>query len=55
MPRVPLGWALQSMLLLEKVMVLILDGSPEHGVQYGAKQIFRFVEGSWLKRKSRQI
>ena len=33
-------------------MVLILDGSSVHG---GVNQLFRFVEGIWLHRKSSQI
>ena len=37
-------------------MVLILDGSSEHGAHiYGVHQVFRFVEGIWLLRKSRHI
>ena len=37
------------------IMVLILDGSAEHGAHNGVNQVFRFVEGIWLHRKSRQI
>ena len=33
-------------------MVLLLDGSMR---TYGVNQAFRFVEGIWLHRKSRQI
>ena len=37
-------------------MVIILDISSEHAVRtYGVNQIFRFFEGNWLHRKSRQI
>ena len=37
-------------------MVSISDGGSEHGVRaYGMNQVFRFVTGIWLHRKSRQI
>ena len=32
-------------------MVLILDGSSEHGAHIN--QVFRFVEGIWIHQKSR--
>ena len=40
-------------LCLHPIIDFIYDGSSEHGAN--VNQVFRFVKGTWLHRKSRQI
>ena len=50
MLQCPAGFNVHSALLCS-----ILDGSSEHGARIWINQLFRFVKGIWLHRKSRQI
>ena len=42
-------------LMLNRIMLLILDGSSEHGSHIWSKTVISIFKGIWLHRKSRQI